>query len=142
MSDFNSSFTRKSYVTCLSFMSPFANTNPAMHSIKLHVILLLVICLVLVVAKPMPSQAEIYGTATTTSPAEEPTFTIAKRRRTYNCDQDDRLKKIEAQAWADAGAMAVLAEQWDGKNSKWQPAMHYWMGFDAADTENYWKISM
>lgn len=87
----------------------------------------------------MPSQAEIFATATTTSPGDEPTFTITKRRRTFNCNQDDRLKNIEAQAWADAGAMAEIANEYDSGN-QWQPAMNYWMGADSIKSENFWKI--
>jgi len=93
----------------------------------------------LVVASPMPSQAEVYATATATSAGAEPTFTIAKRRSTHNCNQDDNLKKIEAQAWADAGAMAKIAEQWDSGNDL-QPAMNYYMGADSVKSENFWKI--
>ncbi len=88
---------------------------------------------------PLPSQGEIFATATTTSSKEEPTFTIAKRRRTFNCNQDDRLKKIEAQAWADAGAMAEIANEYDS-DKQWQPAMDYWMGADSTKSENFWKI--
>lgn len=107
--------------------------------LKLGAVALLAACLSLVTAKPMPSEAEVYATATTTSTGAEPTFTVAKRRRTFNCNQDDRLKKIEAQAWADAGAMADIAYEYD--NGNWlQPAMTYWMGYDSTKSENFYKI--
>jgi len=106
---------------------------------KLVTITLLALCVAYVAASPMPSQAEIFATATTTSSGAEPTFTIAKRRRTFNCDQDDRLKKIEAKAWADAGAMAEIANEYDSGN-QWQPAMNYWLGSDSVKAENFWKI--
>ena len=92
-------------------------------------------------AEAMATQAEIYATATTTSSGAEPTFPVAKRRRTFNCDQNDNLKKIEAQAWADAGALATVAEKYDNVDGNAQiPAMHYWMGYDHGKSENFWKI--
>ena len=106
---------------------------------KLLPITLLASCAAFVAASPMPSQAEIFATATTTPSGAEPTFTVTKRRRTFNCNQDDRLKKIEAQAWADAGAMAEIANEYDSGN-QWQPAMNYWMGADSTKSENFWKI--
>ena len=112
------------------------------HGLDMHKLVLITLfasCVGFVAASPMPSQAEIFATATTTSSGDEPTFTIAKRRRTFNCNQDDRLKKIEAQAWADAGAMAETANEYDSGNL-WQPAMNYWMGADSTKSENFWKI--
>ena len=100
---------------------------------------LLVFYIAFIAASPVPSQGEVYATATSTTPGSEPTFTIAKRRRTFNCNQDDNLKNIEAQAWADAGAMAEIAYQYDNGN-QWQPAMNYWMGSDSTNSENFWKI--
>jgi hypothetical protein len=94
---------------------------------------------VLVAASPMASQAEVFATATTTSSGAEPTFTVVKRRETHNCNQDPDLKRIEAQAWADAGAMAEIANEYEEDND-WQPAMDYWMGADSTKSENYWKI--
>lgn len=93
----------------------------------------------MVAASPAPSQAELYAIDTTTPPGSEPTFTVAKRRRTFNCNQDERLKGIEAQAWADAGAMAEIADQYDSGN-QWQPAMDYWMGADSTKSENFYEI--
>ena len=93
----------------------------------------------MVAASPAPSQAEVYAIDTTTPPGSEPTFTVTKRRRTFNCNQDERLKGIEAQAWADAGAMAEIANQYDSGN-QWQPAMDYWMGADSTKSENFYKI--
>jgi hypothetical protein len=49
------------------------------------------------------------------------------------------LREIEAQAWADAGAMAEIAAQYDNGN-KWQPAMDYWLGIDSVQSENFHKI--
>jgi hypothetical protein len=108
-----------------------------MYEIKL--IILLSFWLISVTANPLPSQAEVYATATTTLPGAEPTFIVAKRRRTFNCNQEPRLKAIEAQAWADAGAMASLAAEYDNGN-EWQPAMNYWMGHDSTESENFYKI--
>lgn len=87
----------------------------------------------------MPSQAEIYATATTTAPADEPTVAVAKRRRTHNCNQNDHLKKIEAKVWADAGLMAKIANEWDNGNDL-QPATDYWIGNDSVKSKNFWKI--
>lgn len=106
---------------------------------KLSTIALLASCLAFVAAKPMPSQAKVHERADSTSSSSEPTYTAVKRRRTHNCNQDDRLKKIEAQAWADAGAMADVADEYDNGN-EWQPAMNYWMGYDSKKSENFWKI--
>ena len=47
------------------------------------------------------------------------------RRNVYNCDA--KYKKIEAQAWADAGAMADIAFRWSAGKT-WQPAMDLFMG--------------
>lgn len=69
----------------------------------------------------------------------DPPVTTLKRRRTHNCNQKDNLKKIEAQAWADAGALAAVAAEYDYGN-QWQPAMDMWMGADSKDSENFWKI--
>lgn len=77
--------------------------------------------------------------ATTTPPAAEPTFFAAKRRRTFNCNQNAELKAIEARAWADAGALARVANEYDA-NNQWQPAMNLWMGSDSIKSENLWKI--
>jgi len=112
-------------------------TSLEMH--KLTTITLLAAWIAFVAASPMPSQAEIFATATTTPSGAEPTFTVAKRRRTFNCNQNDQLKKFEAQAWADAGAMAEVANEYDSGN-EWQPAMNYWMGPGSAKSENFWKI--
>ncbi|KAL9023857.1 MAG: hypothetical protein Q9196_006927 [Gyalolechia fulgens] len=86
-----------------------------------------------VIASPVPQE-----TSPTTS-ASDPEATILKRRRTHNCNQDDRLKKIEAQAWADGGALASVANEYDNGN-QWQPAMDMWMGADSKESENFWKI--
>ena len=84
---------------------------------------------VLASANAMPSQAEVFATATTTSSGAEPTFTIAKRRMTYDCNQDDRLMKIEAQAWANARAIAEIVVKYDEVEGNVQkPIMYYWMG--------------
>ena len=120
----------------------FSISSSCAHDSDMHKVLIITLLasfITFMAASPMPSQAEIFATATTTSSGEEPTFTIAKRRRTFNCNQDDRLKKIEAQAWADAGAMAEIANEYDSGN-QWQPAMHYWMGADSTKAENFWKI--
>lgn len=69
----------------------------------------------------------------------DPPVTILKRRRTHNCNQKDELKKIEAQAWADSGALAAVANEYDNGN-QWQPAMDMWMGADSTKSENFWKI--
>lgn len=106
---------------------------------KLLNVALLTSCVIVVAAVPAHSQAEVYAIDTTTPPGSEPTFTVAKRRRTFNCNQDERLKRIEAQAWADAGAMAEIANQYDSGN-QWQPAMNYWMGADSTKAENFYKI--
>ena len=106
---------------------------------KLLNVALLASCVTVVAALPAPSQAEVYAIDTTTPPGSEPTFIVAKRRRTFNCNQDERLKGIEAQAWADAGAMAEIANQYDSGN-QWQPAMNYWMGADSTKAENFYKI--
>lgn len=106
---------------------------------RLSSLLLLVSYVFFSTASPIASEAEVYATATTTSSGTEPTFTITTRRRTHNCNQDARLKKIEAKAWADAGAMAEIASQYDNGN-QWQAAMDYWMGADSVKSENFWKI--
>ncbi|KAJ6576197.1 hypothetical protein B0H10DRAFT_1963646 [Mycena sp. CBHHK59/15] len=93
----------------------------------------------LVMASPVPTQAEVYATATTTSSGAEPTFSVANRRRTNSCNQDDRLKAIEAQAWADAGALAAVADQWEA-TKQWQPAMDAYMGVDSIKSEFAYKI--
>ena len=110
-----------------------------MHGPAAVVLFLCCIILRYAAASPVASQAEVYATATSTASGAEPTFTIAKRRRTHNCSQDARLEKIEAQAWADAGAMAEIAALYDSGN-EWQPAMDLWMGSDSKDSENFWKI--
>jgi hypothetical protein len=108
---------------------------------KIGQVSLLALYLVVVTANPMPSRSDIYATAaTTTSSGADPTFTVVKRRRTHNCNQDSNLRGIEAQAWADAGAMADLANQYDNGN-QWQPAMNYWMGFDSVQSQNFYKIT-
>lgn len=73
-----------------------------------------------------------------TKSADNPISTL-KRRRTHNCNQEDNLKKIEAQAWADSGALADVANEYDYGN-KWQPAMDLWMGGDSTESKNFWKI--
>ncbi len=92
--------------------------------LKLVKFTLVASCIGFVAASPTPAPDDISVTA---------------RRRTFNCNQDDRLKKIEAQAWADAGAMAAIANEYDSGN-QWQPAMNYWMGSDSVKSENFWKI--
>ncbi len=72
-------------------------------------------------------------------PQDDPPVNILKRRRTHNCNQKDELKKIEAQAWADAGALAKVAKGYDNGNEL-QPAMDLWMGADSVKSENFWKI--
>ncbi|KAL8891285.1 MAG: hypothetical protein Q9215_001698 [Flavoplaca cf. flavocitrina] len=72
-------------------------------------------------------------------PQDDPPVNILKRRRTHNCNQKDELKNIEAQAWADAGALAKLAKGYDNGNDL-QPAMDLWMGADSVKSENFWKI--
>ncbi|KAJ6486263.1 hypothetical protein DFH09DRAFT_1106160 [Mycena vulgaris] len=85
--------------------------------------------------------------STTSTPKAEPTFTTTKRRRTFNCNQDSRLQAIEAQAWADAGALAAIAKTWIPprdelfKPRKWQPAMDAYMGVDSVQTKWAPKIS-
>ena len=106
---------------------------------KLLNVTLLASCVTVVAALPAPSQAEVYAIDTTTPPGSEPSFTVTKRRRTFNCNQDERLRGIEAQAWADAGAMAEIANQFDYGN-QWQPAMNYWMGDDSIKAENFYTI--
>ena len=108
-----------------------------MHS--LSIVILLASCSAFVAASPVVSEAEVYATATTTLSGAEPTFSITARRRTYNCNQNPNLKKIEAQAWADAGAMSEIAYQYHYRN-QWQPAMDYWMGSDSIKSENFYKI--
>jgi len=118
------------------------SARAAAHRLDMHKLVittLLASWVAFVAASPVPSQAEVFATATTTDAGAEPTFSISKRRRTFNCNQDDRLKKIEAQAWADAGAMAEIANEYDSGN-QWQPAMNYWMGPDSTKSENFWKI--
>ena len=106
----------------------------------LCLLMLLASYLGLVVANLVPSNlASTYATATTTSLGQEPSFNITSRRRTNNCNQYEMLKKIEAQAWADAGALASLAAEYDNGN-EWQPAMNYWMGYDSTESENFRKI--
>ncbi|KAL8671349.1 MAG: hypothetical protein Q9168_004159 [Polycauliona sp. 1 TL-2023] len=102
-----------------------------MHA-TLSVVLLLSVS-AFVAASPVPQ-----GTTPAAS-ASPPEATILKRRRTHNCNQKDDLKKIEAQAWADGGALAQLASEYDSGN-QWQPAMDLWMGADSKDSENFWKI--
>lgn len=77
----------------------------------------------------------------TESELSKPSAGVLKRRSTYNCNQDDRLKKIEAQAWADAGAMAEEVAKWDNvKGNEIQPLAEQWMGWDATKSENFYKI--
>lgn len=102
---------------------------------QLRSLLLLISCFSFSYASPKPAVA----TGVTPAPSAEPTFTIAKRRRTHNCNQDDRLKKIEAKAWADAGLLAEIAAEYDNGN-QWQPAMDLWMGSDSKDSGNFQKI--
>ncbi|KAL8648774.1 MAG: hypothetical protein Q9226_005858, partial [Calogaya cf. arnoldii] len=86
-----------------------------------------------VAASPVAQQV------TPTASASDPEATILKRRRTHNCNQDERLKNIESRAWADAGALANVANEYDNGN-QWQPAMDMWMGADSKESENFWKI--
>lgn len=84
---------------------------------------------VLVHANPFPSQAG--DSTTTTSSSTQPMFSIVKRRRTHQCD-NTWMKKIEAQAWADAGYIAEQASKWDNKgDNALQPLADYWMGNDS-----------
>ena len=110
-----------------------SNTYPV------SLIFFLASCFAFVVASPVASEADVYATATTTLPGAQPTFTITARRRTHNYNQNSDLKKIEAQAWADAGTMSEIAYQYDNGN-EWQPAMDYWMGSDSVQAENFYKI--
>jgi hypothetical protein len=86
-----------------------------------------------------PSSSGLSTSGTITSTSADPSATIFKLRRTHNCNQDERLRKIEAQAWADAGAMAQIAAQYDNGN-QWQPVIHYRMGIDSIKSENFNKI--
>ncbi|KAJ6596353.1 hypothetical protein DFH09DRAFT_1272819, partial [Mycena vulgaris] len=91
--------------------------------------------------------------STTSTPEAEPTFTTTKRRRTFNCNQDSRLQAIEAQAWADAGALAAVAKAWAGPDhdellettqvtpKQWQPATDAYMGVDSVQSKWASKIS-
>ncbi|KAL8999978.1 MAG: hypothetical protein Q9169_001223 [Polycauliona sp. 2 TL-2023] len=102
----------------------------------MHAVLVVVLLASLnafVAASPMPQEA------TPAAIASEPEPTILKRRSTHNCNQDENLKKIEAQAWADAGALANLASEYDYDN-EWQPAMDLWMGVDCKELASFYKI--
>lgn len=60
------------------------------------------------------------------STAPKPSVTALTRRQVYHCDAN-WMKAIEAQAWADAGALADEAFKWS-PGARWQPAMDLYMG--------------
>ncbi|KAH0556823.1 hypothetical protein GP486_005387 [Trichoglossum hirsutum] len=75
------------------------------------------------------------GTATSsggsgTSPTNPPIFANT-RREVHNCDTD-WMKAIEAQAWADAKALAVEGNDWV-PGSLYQPIMDMYMGKDSVN---------
>lgn len=84
-----------------------------------------------------PLAVQIFATETTTA-GPEPTFSIATRRRVNNCNTD-WMKNIEAQAWADAGAIAAVADNWEATKT-WQPAMDEYMGSDSVKSQYAYKI--
>ena len=49
------------------------------------------------------------------------------------------MSAIEAQAWADAGALAKEADNWRA-NGQWQDAMTLYMGANCADSNNKYKV--
>ncbi|MCJ1443009.1 MAG: hypothetical protein MMC23_003506 [Stictis urceolatum] len=108
--------------------------------LKVLAIALLVLPGTLVAGSPRSSQvSDAPATATATSKQPEPSFTIQARRRTFNCNQDERLKKIEALAWAEAGAIAEIANGY-AKGNEWQQTMDIWMGADSTEPQNLGKI--
>ena len=94
---------------------------------------------VLVTALPTSAVVASSEMSTGASTGTVPSATAFKRRRTFNCNQNNVFKNIEAKAWADAGGLAEIAAQYDSGN-EWQPAMDYWMGGDSKDPNNFWKI--
>ncbi|KAL9064470.1 MAG: hypothetical protein Q9161_008845 [Pseudevernia consocians] len=78
-----------------------------------------------------------FATETITAGAE-PTFSAATRRRVNNC-KEKWMKDIEAQAWADAGAIAKIADKWEATKT-WQPAMDEYMGTDSVKSDYAYKI--
>ena len=63
-----------------------------------------------------------------------PPVAIQSRRQLYNCDAAPWMKAIEAQAWADAGALADEAVNWRA-GRKYQAAMDLYMGWNSVDSK-------
>lgn len=96
------------------------------------------LCVSFLTASFVAVEAQVLEEASPTSPAAQPTFSAFKRRRTFNCNQNETMRNIEAQAWADAGAMAEVANEYNG--DQWSKVMEYWMGYDHNRRENFWRI--
>lgn len=132
-------FLRFLYASALLFRTSLA----VLSLLNLHRLLIALPCTFLILVMYqlwlLMLLASCLGVVAADYKRSEPAFNITSRRRTFNCNQDKRLKNIEAKAWADAGALASVAAEYD-KWNKWQPAMDYGMGIDSIESENLVKI--